>query len=67
MEISEFLNSFIGSVVEIRLPDRRLVGIYPDNQRLEGKYDVEYHASTIVNLAKIFNIFDATEVVIKEL
>jgi len=67
MQLEEYLNSLTGRVVALILPDRRKLGIYPDGQRLENAYDIEYHASTIVNIAKLFSLFDASEIVIKEL
>lgn len=65
--LKDFLNSLTGRVVEIRLPDRRKLGIYPDHTKLECKYDLEFHASTIVNLSKLFHLFDASEIVVKEI
>jgi len=66
-QLDEYLNSLTGRVVTITLPDRRKMGIYPDGQKLQNEYDIEYHASTIINIAKLFNLFDASEIVIKEL
>jgi hypothetical protein len=65
-ELSEFLNERQGQVIQVRLKDQRSVGIYPDNNKLMGEYDVEYHASTVVNMSKIMEIFDATELVVRE-
>jgi hypothetical protein len=65
-DILTFLNERQGQVVQVRLQDQRSVGIYPDNNKLLGEYDVEYHASTVVNMSKIMDIFGATEVSIKE-
>lgn len=65
--LQEYLNSKKGQIIETTLPDRRKLGIYPDSQKLKGFYDIEYHASTIVNIAKLFHLFDASEIIIKEL
>ena len=67
MDLQEYINSRVGEVIEITLPDRRKLGIYPDNEKLQGEFDIEYHASTAVNLVKLFNLFDASEIIIKEL
>jgi hypothetical protein len=67
LQLKDYLNSKVGEVIELTLPDRRKLGIYPDNQRLLGEYDVEYHGSTVVNIAKLFKLFDASEIIIKEL
>lgn len=67
MQLKEYLNSKTGEVIELTLPDRRKLGIYPDNQRLLAEYDIEYHGSTVVNIAKLFSLFDASEIIIKEI
>ena len=67
LSLKDFLNSKIGQVVEISLPDRRKLGIYPDSEKLQGEFDIEYHASTAVNIAKLFKLFDASEIIVKEL
>jgi hypothetical protein len=64
--LDEFINSKVGRVIEITLPDRRRAGIYPDNEQLKNQYDIEYHASTVVNLAKIVKLFNATKIKIKD-
>ena len=64
--LDDFVNEYKGSVVELRLEDRRLVGIYPDNQKLLNKYDIEYHVSMVVNMLRIKNIFNPTKIQIKE-
>lgn len=66
-DLEGYLNSRLGQVVEITLPDRRRLGIYPDGELLKGLYDIEYHASTAVNIAKLFGLFDASEIIIKEI
>ena len=65
-DLKEFINEKQGQVVQIRLPDNRLAGIYPDNNKLLGKYDIEYHASTVVNMQTILTMFNANEVSLKE-
>lgn len=67
MSLEQYLNSKIGEVIEVTLPDRRKLGIYPDNQRLKNEFDIEYHASTVINIAKLFKLFDASEIIIKEI
>ena len=65
-DLDAFVESYKGSVVELRLEDKRLIGIYPDNQRLQGKYDIEYHVSTVVNMIRIKDIFNPVKIQIKE-
>jgi hypothetical protein len=65
--LQEYLNSKTGQVIELTLPDRRKLGVYPDGHRLQSEFDIEYHASTVVNLAKLFQLFDASEIIIKEI
>lgn len=65
--LEEYLNELNGRVVEISLEDNRLLGIYPDGQPLKMDYDIEYHASTIVNLARINELFDVKKIIIKEI
>lgn len=67
LNLQDYLNSKKGQVIEVTLPDRRKLGIYPDGQKLKMIYDIEYHASTVVNIAKLFHLFDASEIIIKEL
>lgn len=67
MQLKTYLNSKIGQVIEVVLPDRRKLGIYPDAEKMQGEYDIEYHASTVLNIAKLFNLFGASEIIIKEL
>lgn len=66
-QLQDYLNSKTGQAIEVVLPDRRKVGIYPDNERLRRTWDLEFHASTIVNITKLFSLFDASEIIIKEL
>lgn len=65
-DFEEFLQSHTGQVIEIKLSDGRLMGIYPDNERLQMKYPVENHASTILNLARLKNLFDVKQIIIKD-
>lgn len=65
-DLDEFVNQYKGSVIELRLADKRLIGIYPDDQRLLGKYDIEYHVSTLVNMIRIKEIFSPVKIQIKE-
>jgi len=64
--LKDFLNKYKGQVFELRLKDGRHVGIYPDREKLLGKYPIEYHASTAVNINKIMQIFDPEEIIVKE-
>lgn len=66
-ELDVYLNEFKGSYIEMRLGDRRTIGIYPDGQKLQGLSDVEYHVSTIVNMVKIKDLFNPTSITLKEL
>lgn len=66
-DLKEYLNDLNGRVVELTLDDNRMVGIYPDGQPMKVKYDLEYHASTIVNLARINELFDVKRIMIKEI
>jgi len=65
--LKEMLNEMYGQVVEVRLPDRRKVGIYPDSEKKKGLYDLEYHASYVYNMALISELFGANELIIKDL
>lgn len=64
--LNEFFNTLNGEVVELVLDDGRLMGIYPDGDPLKNKYDVEYHASIILNLSRINDIFDVKKIIVKE-
>lgn len=66
-DLEEFLKDFKGQMIELRLSDGRMIGIYPDGERLQMKYPVEHHVSTIINLARIKEIFDIKRVMIKDL
>ena len=66
-DLKQYINSLTGRTIEVKLPDRRRIGIYPDGDELKQIYDREFHASEIINLAKLFDLFDATEIVIKEI
>lgn len=66
-DLTEFLNSFKGQVMELKLQDGRFIGIYPDDDKLQGKYSNEYHVSTILNLAKLLDIFNFTKLSVKDL
>jgi hypothetical protein len=66
-ELDVYLNEFKGSYIEMRLTDKRTVGIYPDGQKLEGLSDVEYHVSALVNMVKIKELFNPTLITVKEL
>lgn len=66
-DLEEFLKEFKGQIMELKLPNGSIIGIYPDSERLEMKYPVENHASTLLNLARIKDIFDVTKVTMKDL
>jgi len=66
-DLSEFLNGFKGQVMELKLQDGRFIGIYPDGDKLQGKYPHEYHVSTILNLAKLQDIIGYTKLSVKDL
>jgi len=65
--LGDYINSLKGTILEVRLEDRRKLGIYPDGEPFKHIYDVEIHVSQLVNTAKIFEMFNATKVRIKEL
>ena len=65
--LEEYFKDLNGRVVEILLDDNRLMGVYPDGQPLKMKYDIEYHASSVVNLARINSLFDVKKIIIKEI
>lgn len=65
-DFEEFLQSHIGQVIEIKLSDGRLMGIYPDGERLQMKYPVENHASTLINLARIKDLLDIKHITVKD-
>jgi hypothetical protein len=66
-ELDVYLNEFKGSYIEMKLEDRRTIGIYPDGQKLQGLSDVEYHVSALVNMVKIKDLFNPIDIKIKEL
>jgi hypothetical protein len=66
-DLEEFLQSFKGQVMELKLPDGRLIGIYPDQDKFQMKYVNEYHVSTILNLAKLQDVIGYTKISIKDL
>lgn len=66
-DLPYFLNEFKGSFLQMTLPDRRSIGVYPDGQKLLGQCDVEYHVSALVNMLKIKELFNPTEISIKEI
>jgi hypothetical protein len=66
-DLEEFLHSFKGQVMELKLQDGRLIGIYPDQDKFQMKYVNEYHVSTILNLAKLQDIIGYTKLSIKDL
>ncbi|MDD3412574.1 MAG: hypothetical protein PHY47_01095 [Lachnospiraceae bacterium] len=66
-DFEEFLKGYKGQVMELKLPDGRLLGIYPDGERLQMTYPVENHVSTILNLSRMKDMFDITRIAIKDL
>lgn len=66
-DLKDFLNLFKGQVMELRLQDGRIIGIYPDEEKLPMVYSAEYHVSTILNLAKLQDIFNYTKLSVKDL
>lgn len=66
-DLDEFVNNYAGNIFEVRLKDKRLIGIYPDDEKLQGKYDMEYHASYILNMCKIKDIFNPVTISVKEM
>ena len=66
-DLEEFLQSFKGQVMELKLPDGRLIGIYPDQDKFQMKYTNEYHVSTILNLSKLQDIIGYTKLSVKDL
>lgn len=66
-DLKDFLNSFKGQVMEIRLQDGRIIGIYPDEEKLPMVYSSEYHVSTVLNLAKLQDVFNYTKLSVKDL
>lgn len=66
-DLEEFLHSFKGQVLEFKLQDGRIIGIYPDQDKLQGKYSSEFHISTILNLARLQDILGYTKISVKDL
>lgn len=66
-DLEQFLESFKGQVMELKLSDGRYIGIYPDEDKFQMKYPNEYHVSTILNLAKLQDIFGFTKLSVKDL
>jgi len=65
--LNEFFDSLNHEIVEIILDDGRLLGIYPDDEPLKMKYDLEYHASIILNLSRIAELIPLKKISIKEM
>ena len=66
-DLKQFLESFKGQVMELKLQDGRIIGIYPDEDKLPMVYSSEYHVSTILNLAKLQDVFNYTKLSVKDL
>jgi hypothetical protein len=66
-DLKQFLESFKGQVMELKLQDGRVIGIYPDGEKLPLKYSSEYHVSTILNLSKLQDIFGFIKLSVKDL
>jgi hypothetical protein len=66
-DLETYLQEFKGQVLEIKLQDGRVMGIYPDSERLAMKYSVEKHVSSILNLARIKDLFDIRKISVKDL
>lgn len=66
-DLKQFLESFKGQVMELKLQDGRIIGIYPDGEKLPLKYSSEYHVSTILNLSKLQDIFGFIKLSVKDL
>jgi len=66
-DLQEFLSGFKGQVMELKLQDGRVIGIYPDGDKLSGKYSGEYHVSTVLNLSKLLDIFGYIKLSVKDL
>lgn len=66
-DLEEFFGDYHGQVMELRLTDGRLIGIYPDGERLAMKYSTEFHVSTILNMSKIKEMFDVQRIIVKDL
>ena len=66
-DLEEFLKDFKGQVMELKLPSGVVIGIYPDGERLEMKYAVENHASTLLSMAKIKDMLDVTRITVRDL
>jgi hypothetical protein len=66
-DLESYLKDFNGQVIEVKLQDGRVMGIYPDNERLAMKYSVEKHVSSIVNLARLKELFDIRKISVKDL
>ena len=59
--LKEWLKGKENQIVEMKIEtceEPFTLGIYPDGQILIGKYDKEYHASDILNIAAIRDIFN---------
>ena len=65
--LEEYLKKHYGQIIILNLQDKRVLAIYPDATVLNNKYDVEIHYSTLCNLEKLFKIFKAKELLIRDL
>ncbi len=66
-DLDVYLSEFKGCFLQLRMQDRRSIGIYPDGEKLKMQCDLEYHVSTLVNMCKIKDLFNPTSISIKEL
>lgn len=65
-ELEAYLSEYKGCFTQLRLQDRRSIGIYPDGEKLLGQCDVEFHLSELAAMVKIKDLFNPTSISIKE-
>ena len=65
--LEKFFEEKRNQVIVLDQEDGKKIGLYPDGHALSGEYDYEFHASIIVNLARIKDIFNPKVITFKDL
>lgn len=64
--LAEYLKKHHGQTLVLTLQDNRIIAVYPDDQKFSGKYDIEVHYSTLVNMDLLFKMFNVKEITVRE-
>lgn len=66
-DLEEFLKDYKGQVIEIKTDNGGMIGVFPDGEKLNMDYTLSCHASTILNLSKLYEMFNASSISIKDM